>query len=81
MAVMGIGRPMTAKQSSIGFNGRKKPRKKEIIMYPSDVTSAHALVLNRRCILCEHTEIAQSERKRSFNLKKVWNNLLSILWL
>ncbi len=50
-------------------------------MYPSDVTSAHAFVLNRRCILCEHTENARPERKHSFNLKKFWSNLLSILWL
>ena len=49
-------------------------------MYPSDVQSAQAHVLSRRCVLCEHTEIAHPARKRAINFKQFWRQISSILW-
>lgn len=49
-------------------------------MYQNQVQIAHSHVLNRSCVLCEHSEIVRPARKRAINFKQLWRHIASVLW-
>jgi hypothetical protein len=53
-------------------------------MYPDSISYAHAHVQDRMCVLCDHIEPIHSKRERKAArgaLLKMWQSVLSVLWL